>query len=603
MRTLIVLLVLIPLFPCLAQERFSSLVGPVRVGTVQESDQIQVPWLTWGADVATFEANGGLTTQSGSTYAELGLKLNLVQGDDFIVQVKNYMEGKTPFLRGTTHMLGMASEVLGSDPRTKPVIILQLSWSAGDHIVSRSNIRTLNDLKGKKIAVQQGGPHVGLLFDSLRAANLSKNDVQIVWVKELTGPNGAAEAFRKDSSIGACCVITPDMIGLTGGFDSTGSGAEGTVEGAHILNSTQQMSRSIADVYAVRADWYKANKQTVEKFVAGYLAGTERVVKLRKEFEETNRLSDRYRIVLKMAQTAFGTDVLPTLEVDAHGLLLDSNFVGLPGQISFFNDSGNLNGFDPKSSDALELAVTWGYATSRSGFDPSGLDYKKIAEIAKIQYVEPDSSRTRIRAESIDVFPDSNLDDRTIVDFTISFEPNQVGFSTDRYGAEFDRALKSASTFGNAIVVVRGHSDPTKTLVDLIKSGMQKGIITRTGQTGNYRYFINGKEIDLSQTEVVVKLIRSGVFDGTDPNPRDTMQAALNLSLSRAEEVRATLTSYAKAKGVNLDASQIQPVGAGITEPVIARPKDLDEAKQNMRVEFKIVKVPAEALDTKDFDY
>jgi ABC-type nitrate/sulfonate/bicarbonate transport system substrate-binding protein len=603
MRLAAILLVLAVSLPSYAQEKFSSLVGPVRVGNVQETKPTEVPWLTWGADLATFEANGGPVTQPSSAFARQGLNLKLVKGDDFIAQVRNYMEGKTPFIRGTTHMLGMASEVIGSDPRTKPVIILQLSWSAGDHIVSRDNIRTLNDLKGKKIAVQQGGPHVGLLYDSLKAANLTKNDVQIVWVKDLTGPNGPADAFRRDSTINACCVITPDMIGLTGGFDSSGSGAEGTVNGAHVLNSTQQMSRSIADVYAVRSDWYKANRQTVEKFVAGYLAGVEEVVRLRKEFEETKRMSDQYRNLLKMGQTAFGADVLPTLEVDAHGLLLDSTFVGLPGQISFFIDQGNLNGFDPKTTDALDLAMSWGYASSRTGFEPSGFDYKKIAQIAGIQYVEPDVTRKRVKAESIDVFPDSNLDDRTIVDFTISFEPNQVGFSSDRYGAEFDRALKSASTFGNAVVVVRGHADPTKTLVDLIKAGMQKGVVTRTGQSGNYKYFFNGKELNLSQTDSIVKLIRTGVFDGTDPNPRDTMQAALNLSLSRADEVRTALVQYAKTKGVNLDASQIQPVGAGIMEPVVARPKDLDEAKQNMRVEFKIVKVPAEALESQDFDY
>ena len=61
------------------------------------------------------------------------------------------------------------------------------------------------------------------------------------------------------------------MLGLTGGLDASGSGAEGTVKGARVLNSTQQMSRSIADVYAVRRDWFDANKDWVKKFVAGYL--------------------------------------------------------------------------------------------------------------------------------------------------------------------------------------------------------------------------------------------------------------------------------------------------------------------------------------------
>ena len=33
----------------------------------------------------------------------------------------------------------------------------------------------------------------------LAAAQLTKDDVTIVWTKDLTGPQGAAELFRKDS--------------------------------------------------------------------------------------------------------------------------------------------------------------------------------------------------------------------------------------------------------------------------------------------------------------------------------------------------------------------------------------------------------------------
>ena len=43
--------------------------------------------------------------------------------------------------------------------------------------------------------------------------------------------------------------------------------------------------------------------------------------------------------------------------------------------------------------------------------------------------------------------------------------------------------------------------------------------------------------------------------------------------------------------------------GAGIMEPFIAKPKNAEEAKKNMRVEFRIIKVPAEALKPADFDY
>ncbi len=183
----------------------------------------------------------------------------------------------------------------------------------GSHRQSREHPQTKR-FERQKIACQQGGPHVGLLYDSLAAAQLTNKDVTIVWTKDLTGPGGAAELFRKDASIDACCVITPDMLGLTGGMDSSGSGAEGTVKGARVLNSTQQMSRSIADVYAVRRDWFDANKDWVKKFVAGYLKASSQVVAMRKEFEDTKKMSPAYRDLLAKSQKIFGEEVLRRLK-------------------------------------------------------------------------------------------------------------------------------------------------------------------------------------------------------------------------------------------------------------------------------------------------
>jgi hypothetical protein len=163
--------------------------------------------------------------------------------------------------------------------------------------------------------------------------------------------------------------------------------------------------------------------------------------------------------------------------------------------------------------------------------------------------------------------------------------------------------LKQASQFGNAAVVIRGHADPTKTLVDLIKAGTTKGIIQQNGTPGNYRYFMNGKPLDLSRTKEVVDLIKNGTFGGGSVDPSVTMQAALSLSQSRAEAVKKSLEKFAKDSGITIDLSQIVPVGAGIMEPVIPKPKNIDEAKENMRVEFRIVKVNPEALNPTDFNF
>ena len=607
--------------PLRAQERFADLLGPIKTGPVVKGGPIDVPYILWGGDVATFLANGDLKTQPDSMFRQSGLDINLVNGDDFVGQVRNYVQGKSPFLRGTMHMLGLASEVLGEDARTKPVIIMQLSWSAGDHVVARKAIRKLNDLKGKKIACQQGGPHVGLLYDSLGAAGLLKSDVTIVWTKDITGPDGPAEAFRKDSTIDACCVITPDMMGLSSGLAEEGTGAEGTVAGAHVINSTAQMSRSIADVYAVRRDWYDANREWVKKFVAGQLKATEKLVVLRRTFSETKKLSKEYEQILSLSQRIFGKETIPTLEEDAHGLLLDCSFVGLNGQLAFFLDKGNLSGFKGKMGEALDLATAWGYAKGRYGFDPNNFtledtkdaggkvtkqsDYSSIASMAGIELtaIKTTEKFDKSKAESTDQFFGENLDTNTIVSFTISFEPDQKDFSADRYGSDFARALKEASKFGNARVIIRGHSDPTKTLLDLIKSGISKGIIQQNGVNGNFKYFMNGKPLDLTRTKEIVELIKLGTFGGGNPDPAVTMQAAMNLSKSRADNVFAELQNYAKKEGVNIDLSQIVPVGAGVMEPVIPKPKNIDEAKENMRVEFRIVKVNPESLAPSDFNF
>jgi ABC-type nitrate/sulfonate/bicarbonate transport system substrate-binding protein len=587
-----------------AEEPFAKLVGNVNVQPVAQSDTLQVPFITWGGDVATFQANGGLVTTNDSIYKKSGLNVKLFNGDNFVKQVQDYMAGKTPFLRGTMRMLAQASEVLGSNPQTKPTVILQLSWSAGDHIVSRKKIESLNDLKGAKIVAQQGGPHVGLIYDALDAAFIDRNDVTIVWVKDLTGDNGPAEAFRNDPSIDACCVITPDMMGLCGSVDGVGTKYEGNVEGSHVVVSTQSMSRSVADVYAVRTDWYKANRDVVEKFVAGYLKGTENVVAMRKEFDTTQKLTPQYKALLNQSQKIFGEEVIPDIEVDGHGLLLDCSFVGLVGQVSFFEDDGNPNNFDKKMTAGIDMATSWGYTTSRRGFNSAGFDYKSLATLAGVQYVAPSSvKKEKIKAESFDFFEDDIVDANTIVSFTIGFKPNQQTFSIDQYGADFERAVKASSTFGNAAVVITGHSDPTRTLVTLLKAGIEKGVIRRTGSRGSYRYFFEDKSIDPTQTGQMIKLINTGSFDGSTQNPRGVMQAALNLSVVRATKVKEAIEKFAADNKINLDMSQIVPVGAGISDPVIPKPTNKSEAMENMRVEFKIIRMPAEALEASDFDF
>ncbi len=585
---------------------FSDLVGPVQVGPVKAGGPIQVPFIIWGGDMATFHANGGLKTGANSIFQRQGLNLNLTPGDNFIQQVRDYQSGKSPFLRGTFRMIGQASEVIGSDPRTKGVVILQMTWSAGDHMVAREGVKTVSDLKGKTIAIQQGGPHIGMLDDVLKTAQLTWDDVKLKFYKDLTGPDSAVEAFRGDETISACFAITPDMASLCSDLDSVGDGSEGTVKGSRVLVSTAELSRSIADVYVCRKDFYDSNRAQVRKFVAGYLKAAEELVDKRKAFDAGTR-DPVYINLLKQTRQIYGDDVMPTDE-EPHFLLSDCTFAGYPGNVSFFEKKGNLHGFDAFEKAALELAVSRGYAKQKMGLFPSGLNYKNDDFLKYLTKTEMEQGE-RFRAEAVlseieELSSGGLLDDRTILSFTINFNPNQTEFSSVRYAAEFTRVIETADKFGNAVIAIRGHSDPSKTLIDLIKAGNTKGTLRRSGTRGNYRYSLNGRALDLNDTSRLVDAIAAGDFDGVEEhNPRRTMQAALNLSRKRADAVKQSVAEYAKAQGITIDLSQIQPQGVGIAEPFIAKPRSMDDAKQNMRVEFRLLRVSAEVTQESDFDF
>lgn len=595
--------------PSMAQDkRFSDLIGNVKVGEVSNSGAIQVPYIFWGGDVATFYGNGQVRTQQGSLFANQGLNLNLVAGDDFVQQVRDYMSGKSPFLRCTMGMLGEASEVLGSDPRTKPVVLFQLTWSKGDHLVVKPGIKTISDLKGKTVCLQEGGPHGKLLDDVLKLANLTWNDIKVVYTKDLTGDGDSpVSLFKKRNDIDAAFTVTPDMIALTGGLQNVGSGVEGTVRGARVVASTSELSRSIADVYVCRKDWYDTHQEVAWKFTAAYLKACEDLVEMQSTYNSKG--SKDYLNVLRLAQDIYGKKLLPTIEEDAAGLVSDAVFIGYPGNVTFFTDENNPVGFEAQMKEVLDIATSRGRARVRSAFFAPNIDYQSsifIGYLKNVSVVKKDRFKGEALQEEIeDLTNNGGLDANTLVSFSIQFAPNQTEFNPDVYGQEFQRVIVALSKAGNAVIAVRGHSDPTKTLSDFVKAGLAKSTLKQSGTTGNYTYYIDGKALDLADTKSVIAFIESGSVDGSPNgiNPRDTMQAALNLSRQRAEAVREAIIKYAQSKGMQFDKSQIQPSGVGVKEPLIAKPRNAGEAGQNMRVEFRLIRVTAEPTKQGDFDF
>ena len=307
--------------------------------------------------------------------------------------MRDYRAGKSPFLRGTFHMIGLASEVIGSDPRTKGVVILQMTWSAGDHLVARAHLKTVADLKGKTIVLQQGGPHVGMLGrrPAIRQAHLERHQGGLG-----EGPDGLGRfpaGTVPQAGEHRCLLRDHARHGraVRRAAAAPAPAPKAPSRARASLVSTAELSRSIADVYVCRKDFYDANKALVTKFVAGYLKACEEIIDLKKQYETAG--SPPYKKLLQLTQDIYGKTTIPTLE-DAHGLLSDCTFVGYPGNVAFFTQEGNLHGFEAFQKSALDLAISRGYARERMGLFPSGLDYQSPAFLSYLTKTEAGARRT-----------------------------------------------------------------------------------------------------------------------------------------------------------------------------------------------------------------
>jgi ABC-type nitrate/sulfonate/bicarbonate transport system substrate-binding protein/outer membrane protein OmpA-like peptidoglycan-associated protein len=525
------------------------------IGKVRAGSTIKLPLITWGGDIATILANGDASkTRQGSIFAKAGLNFELVREDVFSNQVKAYMKGDTPYLRGTLGMINMASELLSADPRTKPVVVYQLTWSAGgDALAVNSKVRTAADLKGKTIGVQAYGPHVSYMSRLLTDAGLSLKDVTLKWYPDLTGTDNTPMAAMQAGEVDAAFAITPDAMLLTSG-GTVGTGAEGSVRGARLLLSTRTANRVISDVYVVRSDYFKQHRKQVEAFVGGLMQGAEKLREL---------AASKAGTAYKKTFTAAAELLLdsPLALADAEGLYADCEFVEWKGNVDFFANPNYPRSMDQLSSEIQTSLIGLGLLSGPVKLAQSGWDYNAFKQ--GLQFTDrsesPRFDSTQVTSVIARRQQQGTLQEGELFSFEIFFEPNQNTFAADLYQGSFDKVIQFSATYGGALITVEGNSDPLGYL--------------RKKKAG--------------ESSIVLGRVK---------------QAAKNLSLSRAMAVRDSITQYAGQKGITLDPSQFAVVGHGISKPrngICGQdpcpPKTEKEWRDNMRVEFRILQVEAES--------
>ena len=565
--TTIFLLVLVSLLcPChpqaapskveyLEAKPLSKVVTP-RLKPVEAGSKL-VYVITWGGDVSlVYGAQAGL-------FREAGLDVALTLENDFAKQVQAVLDGKTPYLRGTMGMINAATEVFKA-AGTDLVVIVQLTWSTGgDTMTVRPSVRTPNDLKGKTIALQLYGPHMDYMANILANAGIRPAQVTLRWLKELTLPTydtqgtmvDAVSAFATDDKLDAVMAISPDALKLTSN-GTVGTGSEGSVKGARVLLSTKTASRIIADVYAVRKDYFDAHRAEVQKFVHAVLRSQEALTELL-----ANKPSQqaKYRQLLAAA-----ADLLlgaPQATADVEGMLGDCEFVFHAGNVAFFTGVGTTRTLATLTEEIQPAFIDMGLITKRVALQSAGWDYSQLTAglkntraVAAPQF-DPERAQQAVEKQ-LAVEPGAWETEGTLFVIEISFDPNQSVFVEDRYANDYQKALQIAQTYGGALVVVEGHSDPLGIL-----QAQQKG----------------------ERKEVLDQM----------------RQVAKNLSLARANAVRSSFIQYSKDHNINVDQSQFIAIGRGVEAPKFNPPRTKEEWAANRRVRFVIKQVEAELMEFK----
>jgi outer membrane protein OmpA-like peptidoglycan-associated protein len=521
---------------------------------VRSSDAITLPTITWGGDIATVyaEING--------TFKKNGLEITLKNTDNFKDQVQRCINGETPYLRGTKGMIKMASDAFKA-AGTELVEIYQLSYSNGDDAVVFRPGKNINN--AKNVALQLYGPHMDYAANLFTSAKRRLEDINFKYLEELTlndngTNNNPVEAFVADPTLDAVFCIIPDALNLTSG-GKTGTGSEGSVKGATIGLTTKSANRIIADVYAVRKDYFDTHRDEVQKLTLSLMQAEEGLRDLLKA--KSSKMGEYNKLISRASELFFGT---PTATKDVEPMLEGGcEFVAHAGNVSFFVGQGTTRNQKTLDAEIQKAFITMGVLTGATSVLNAGWDYN--AFVPDLRYAKAGAA-TAVAAPRFDEKKVSQVvenkikaesttweSEGTLFNVEIYFQPNQEDFAVANYSADFKEALKLAQTYGGAIVVIEGHSD--------------RGGVLKARQSG-------ASSQEVAQIEQVAK----------------------NLSRDRAENVKKSFLAYCKQSGIAFDASQVTVVGRGIESPKYMQPRTQEEWKQNFRVVFRVKQLESESI-------
>ncbi|MEZ4239334.1 MAG: phosphate ABC transporter substrate-binding/OmpA family protein [Myxococcota bacterium] len=215
-------------------------------------------------------ANGNsLKTKPGSTFADLGLNVELVIQDDIPTLATIFESGSAQCAWRTSDFWAQEQPNLrnaGLDGRA--VMIVDNTQGADAIIAKDPGVQKVEDLAGKSVALLQFTPSHGMVIDAIENSSLSarkKQSVKLVYVNAEEGTAGV-RAMLEGGHVDAAALWDPDL-----------SLAVKNVPGTHVVYSTKTATNLIYDVIVCdkRVLDDPANEPAIGKLVEGWMKGVD----------------------------------------------------------------------------------------------------------------------------------------------------------------------------------------------------------------------------------------------------------------------------------------------------------------------------------------
>lgn len=407
----------------------SRLNRPVNVGIV-----------TWGGYAGGIMANNGFKANKNCDfYRNHGIQVDLKVIDDFVQSRSAFKaggKGGIDIVWATVDAYALEYPAL---KELNPVCIMQYDWSrGGDAIAVDGNvIRTARDLEGKTISVAEDTPsHYFALF-VIEEAGLRATDIKWRFTNSAIDAANVFKAGRVDATVS----WSPDVYI-----------AARERNGGKILMSTREATHLIADIFVARGDFASEYPEVVEKFVAGWLEGVDKV---HQQLERKEQDLSYMMPIVKLMADGFGLSM-----EDSEAMLGDVYLPNYADNMYFFDSVGN-----PVSYDAV--------------FEKSSSLWKELGKIDTV-YTAKESRQTRFLLNLANRFEGEIPKDptRDPSSFATVLSPGEgadiitknVNIYFDTGSAELDAnarvVVKSeiaqfVATYGNCFVSIEGNTDNT----------------------------------------------------------------------------------------------------------------------------------------------